>query len=107
MNDNEPLGKPCRRFEITDEYRELIEYVESLPENQSGADKTAVPEAMEQLRIQNLAKSDKYCRDVCRVSTRVTGPERLALDLILVIKSSDVATHLDALQQLLKKPDLG
>ena len=101
MNDNEPLGKPRRRFEITDEYRELIDYVESLPENQSGADKTAVLEAMEQLRIQNLAKSDN-CRDVCRVSTRVTGPDRLPLDLTLVIKASDIA----ALRQLLKKPDL-
>jgi hypothetical protein len=106
MNDDDPVGKP-RRFEITDEYRELIDYVESLPENQSGADKTAVLEAMEQLRIQNFAKSDKHRRDLCRVSKSVTGPDQLPLDLILVIKCSNIATDLDALQQLLKKRDLG
>lgn len=36
--------------------------------------------------------------------TRVTGPNELLVDLTLVMKGFDFATHLDALQQLLRKP---
>lgn len=43
----EPLGRAVEfartyRFDMTDEYRALIERVEAMPRNQSGADKSGV-----------------------------------------------------------------